>query len=409
MSLSVEQLEFCRSLAGEALLAAPLPEDRLAAVTALRKMCDAPQAAAVMEVRDIRRRAAESGKFPPEWAARLLGTDPLLQQASSIRIAIYVGRRLAAAAGADPIWDLCCGLGANTSGLAAAGATVEAFDRSPQAVLCAAHNVTAAHVADRCTVNVADVTALDLPRKAVVLIDPDRRPSGRRTVSLADCEPSAEFLAALPQITRAGAMKLSPALPIDEIAAWSNVQIEYVSEDTTCKQLLIWWGVDLPSPRQATLVFGDAMDPQSISLPAGAAQRSAPATPGKWILEPDPAVIAADATDDLAALLSDRGTPAWRIAVGLDWLSADHPVDTPFARCFRILQTVPGRERDIAAAIAAVGGGIVEIKPRGLRLDTDALQRRLRGKGDRPLAILWCKMGSKQQAFITERFGAASD
>ena len=402
MPLSIEQLEFCRSLAGEALLVAPLPTDRLAAVTALRKICDGPQAAAVMEVRDIRRRAAESGKFPSEWAARLLGTDLLLQQASSIRIAVYVGRRLAAA-GADPVWDLCCGLGANTIGLAAGGAVVEAFDRSPQAVLCATHNARAAHVADLCTITVADVTTLDLSREAMVHIDPDRRPNGGRTVSLADCEPSAGFLAALPQITRAGAMKLSPALPIDEIAAWSNIQIEYVSEDSTCKQLLIWWGIDLPSPRQATLVFGDATDPQSISLPAGVAQRSVVAGPGEYILEPDPAVIAAGATDDLAALLSDRGTPAWRIASGLDWLSASDPVDTPFARCFRILHTAAGRERDIAATITELHGGIVEIKPRGLRLDTDALQRRLRGDGDRPLAVLWCKLGSRQQAFITER------
>jgi hypothetical protein len=54
-------------------------------------------------------------------------------------------------------------------------------------------------------------------------------------------------------------------------------------------------------------------------------------------------------------------------------------------------------------------GGIVETKPRGLWLDTDAVQRRLRGDGDRPLAILWCKMGSKQQAFIIERFRPATD
>ena len=48
-------------------------------------------------------------------------------------------------------------------------------------------------------------------------------------------------------------------------------------------------------------------------------------------------------------------------------------------------------------------GGIVEIKPRGLKLDTDALQKRLRGKGERALSILWCKIGSREQAFIAER------
>ena len=136
-------------------------------------------------------------------------------------------------------------------------------------------------------------------------------------------------------------------------------------------------------PKMATLVFGDATDPQSISLPAGLAPWSPAAEAGRYILEPDPAVIAADATDDLAALLTAQGTPAWRIAAGLDWLSADDPVDTPFARVFRILKTAPGRERDITAAIAELDGGIVEIKPRGVALNTDALQKRLRGDGSR--------------------------
>jgi hypothetical protein len=46
----------------------------------------------------------------------------------------------------------------------------------------------------------------------------------------------------------------------------------------------------------------------------------------------------------------------------------------------------------------------VEVKPRGVKLDTDALQRELRGRGERPLVVLWGKVGAAQVAFIAERW-----
>ncbi|NLF29892.1 MAG: methyltransferase domain-containing protein [Planctomycetes bacterium] len=405
MSLTLSQLEFCRSLSGEALAAAPLPADRLAALESLRRACEPAQAAAVMTIRDLRRRARQDGKFPEAWAERLLATEPLLQQASSIRLAVYVGRRLARVAGASPVWDLCCGLGADALGIAAAGGRVRAFDRSPEAVCCARHNAAAAGLAERCTFDVADVTALDLPAGAVVHIDPDRRAAGRRVAGLANCQPGESFLRALPLRTAAGAMKLSPSLAVGEVAGWEGVAVEHVSEDGVCKQLLVWWGAAAGAARQATVVAGDGLDPRATSLQAGQAPPASVGDVGRVIIEPDAAVIAAGATDDLAARLAAGGTPAWRLAPGLDWLTADAPADTPLARCFGVLATAAGREADVAAAVRGLDGGLVEVKPRGLRLDTDALQVRLRGPGTRPLVVLWGALGARQRAFIAERIG----
>ncbi|MFW6146521.1 MAG: methyltransferase domain-containing protein [Planctomycetota bacterium] len=403
MSLTLSQLEFCRSLTGEALAAAPLPDDRLAALEQLRRTCEPAQAAAVMAMRDLRRRAGQDGKFPDAWAERLLATEPLLQQASSIRLAVYVGRRLAAAAGPAPVWDLCCGLGADALGIAAAGGSVRGFDRSGEAVCCARHNAVVAGLADRCTFEVADVTTLDLPADAVVHIDPDRRASGRRVAGLANLEPGERFLRALPSRTAAGAMKLSPSLAVGEVAGWDGVAVEHVSEGGTCKQLLVWWGDPAGAPRRATVVAGDPLDPRAATLDVGQAPPTAVGQAGDVIIEPDAAVIAAGGTDDLAAHLAGTAAPAWRLAPGLDWLTADAPADTPLARCFQVLAAVAGREADVAAAIRALDGGLVEIKPRGLKLDTDALQGRLRGAGRRTLVVLWGAVGARQRAFIAER------
>jgi hypothetical protein len=425
MSLTRSQLEFCRSLVGEALMAAPLPNDPLATLTVLRKECSAEQAAAILEVRKVRVRAAESGKLPAAWAARVLGSGAMLQQASSLRLAVYVGRRLVQAANDRQVLDLCCGMGIDAIGLALAGAGVTGCDIADQAVLCAAHNAEAAGLADRCRFLVADAEGLSMPAGAVVHIDPDRRPAGRRSIRLDDCSPGRQFLRGLPARTAAGAMKLSPAVGYQALADWPGVRLEYVSEAGACRQLLVWWGIGKdgedrppacgppPPPRTATVVFGEMAAPESASLAAGESppaeiaergRTGAPGKPGQWLIEPDPAVIAAGAVDDLAAnLAAQGGASVRRIDPRLAWLLSDRAMNTPLARCYHILRIVPGRQGDVARAVRELGGGVVEVKPCGLRLDTDTLQQTLRGAGGRPLAILWGKVGRRQAAFIAER------
>jgi hypothetical protein len=106
--------------------------------------------------------------------------------------------------------------------LAKAAARVVAYDRAEAAAFCARHNARAAGLADRCEVRLADVTELDLPRDAVIHIDPDRRPTGRRRISVKDYSPDEVFLRRLPGRTMAGAMKLSPAMDYHALADWAD-------------------------------------------------------------------------------------------------------------------------------------------------------------------------------------------
>jgi SAM-dependent methyltransferase len=406
--VNLAQLEFCRTLGGEALLATDLPADPLAAVQTLRRECDAQQVAAILELREVRQRAARSGRVPPAWAGRLLATKTMLAQASSIRVARYVGGQLAAAAAAagGDVLDLCCGMGMDAIGVAltaAAGMAVRGYDISAEAVFCAAHNAEVAGVGGRCDFFLGDATAVELDGR-IVHVDPDRRADGRRHLSIAGYSPGEEFLRELPQRAAAGAIKLSPAVDRRALAHWPAVRLEYISEDGACKQLVAWWGAAGPNAaRQATIVWGDWQAPQTFSLAGGIAAPAAVGEVGQYILEPDPAIIAAGAVDDLAASLGAGGRRVWRLSATLDWLTADQPADSPAIRNFRILREVPGRKRDVATALRELGAGTVEIKPRGVRLDTDTLQRELSGRGERPLVVLWCRLGASQRAFIAER------
>jgi len=387
-----------------------LPAEPLRAVELLRRHCSPDEAAAVVTLRALRQRAVASGRFPEEMAAELLATDKLLQQASSIRLAIWKGRRLAEMLGAQQprateVWDLCCGLGGDAIGLARAGLAVRGVDSDPAAVLCARHNARAAGVDDLCSFEVGDVEDLDLPADAVVHIDPDRRVSGRRSIELGDFSPAGPTLARIVARTGAGAMKLPPGADALELESIPAGMFEYVSEAGICKQLVAWWhnkaqACRAAPRRRATVLTGPLEDPHATSIDAGVAPYAPIGRPGPWLIEPDPALVAAEAVDDLAAAQG-----LWRVAIGLPWLFGDKLVHTPMATCFEVLADVPGRNRDIAQAVQKLGGGTVEVKPRGLKMDTDRLQRQLRGPGRMPLAILWCRLGAKQRAFICRRMG----
>ena len=244
--------------------------------------------------------------------------------------------------------------------------------------------------------------AVYTPDKLAADIVSHFRPAGR---VLEPCKGGGAFLRALPRRAAAGAMKLSPAVEWTELTDLPVDRLEYVGEGGVCKQLVAWWGADgrdgagRPA-RMATVVAGDPFAPESTSLPAGEAPYAPICEAGAWLVEPDATVVAARGVDNLAA-----AEGLWRLAAGLVWLSGDEPVETPLARSFRILAAVPGRERDVARALRKLDAGVVEIKPRGVHVDTDALQRRFRGRGRRRVAVLWGRLGQRQRAFLCERHG----
>jgi hypothetical protein len=400
MSLTLQQLRFLQTPLARELLAEPLPDDPWRRISRLRKKCDAEQASAIAVICDLRKRAQSSGRFPDHLAEAILTTDLLLQQASSFRLAVYKGRKLGRMCPGSGTWDLCCGIGLDAIGLALAGLKVQGFDIDPTALLCARHNMEIAGLESRCEFHQADVRDLHLPPDAVVHFDPGRRSGSRRVQRLGDYQPDGSFLRELASKTGRGMVKLSPALDLEELPAGGYSELEYVSEGSICKQLLAWWQSS-PSGRlatTATVLTGPMDDPAAESIDARQVVSVNVRPPGRYVIEPDPAVIAAGACE---ALAEEFGL--WFLVPGLVWLSGDHPLETRLATSFEILDVVPGRKRDVKRSLAALDAGTVEIKTRGVKLDTDKLQKQLSGKGSRRLTVLWCRLREHQRAFIAER------
>src|SRR5690606_16118036 len=131
-----------------------------------------------------------------------------LEQATSELVARHKAKRFHA-----PVWDLCCGVGADAIAMAR-HTDVTAVDRSAANCLRTLWNADIYGVRDRIGAVCAEVETLDVVDK-IVHLDPDRRSVGRigrgRTLRLEDGSPNLEFLQQIALETRGGAIKVSPA------------------------------------------------------------------------------------------------------------------------------------------------------------------------------------------------------
>jgi len=400
MHLTLKDFEYLAGGGADELLRADLPNDPLALQTALRKHVGPDEALAIDQLRRVRKKAL--AKMSSQQAAEIIADDIMIQQASSLTLAAYKGAKILQRwPDARKVLDLCSGCGIDAAGFSMAGLTVEGCDNSQTAVFCASHNAAIFGCRNSCSFQLADVTAMDIPSGSVVHLDPDRRATGRRSASMADYAPGPEFIAKLlARRDLRGAIKLSPALPKDELAALGvPVDVEYISTHHTCRQMLAWFPAVDGGSMTATVIRGEYPDHSAESITATGLPAEYRADAGRYLIEPDPAVLAAGAENALAKKLS-----AWKLAPGLVWLFADEtPPASAAGQVFEIVQTVPGRLGDIKKALKNLDAGMVELKTRGVEMDVDKTQKQLRGKGNTPFTILWGRAGLNQVAFIAKR------
>ena len=345
----------------------------VAAVARLRRAWPADLVAAALELAGARRKAAT--KFP----GRTIVADVAgVEQATSALVADYKARRIARSADARRITDLCCGIGGDAMGLAAAGFDVEAVDRDPLRVWMTHRNA-------ECRAKSADVTTF--PVAGLFHFDPDRRARGRRMWRLEDYEPGPDFLRGLLRRCPDGAVKLGPGVDVDALDLPGRGEIEFISEHGRLVQAVLWTGTLAHDPRSATL------------LPGGRTLRGQPTQPdlapaGAFIYAVNPAL-------ERAGLLGLLGLPAIHPRLGL--LTSDARVSDPWLTTFELVEEMPWRLPKVKRWLADHGAGIVEVKTRGKAVDPDRVQRQLRGPGERSFTVFVLRRDRRTTALITRR------
>ncbi len=362
----------------------------------LRRELSAERVRLVLEQARLRQRAKE--KFPS--AERMFFTALGLQQATDAWVAAYKAERMTARLAASaPAADLCCGIGGDLAAIAQR-APATGVDRDPAAALFAKANADVCHSVDSqpaATVLTDDVTTFSLAGYCAWHMDPDRRPTGRRTTRVVLHEPSPDVLERLLLQCPHGAVKLAPAAELPD--GWvDRAELEWVSSRHECRQLVAWFGglTDWPCQRRAT-VLGRSHPPRSIAGTADAQIDVAPQI-GKYLFEPDAAVLAARLSGVLAA---EHGLRA--IAPSIAYFTADRPVADPALGCFEVLEAMPLRLTTLRNWLDARGIGRLEIKKRGVKIDPEALRAQLKLRGENEATLLIAPVSGKPLVIAARR------
>lgn len=355
---------------------------------------------AALTLRDLRKRAADSGRFT---CGELMWFDSKgLEQASAESVANHKAARFAALrdnSGNGPlVADFCSGIGADSIALARAGCRVHAVDLAPTCCQMIEWNAEAYGVANRISVTCGDVLQIETDAE-FLHIDPDRRPAGRkRVLRVEDCLPGLDDLLRLMEKFRGGAIKLSPASNFG--GKFPGCEIELVSLDGECREATIWFGE----------LAGDVSSRATV-LPDGATIGADPLSAwtnvgelGDWLYDPDPAVVRSGLVDVVAERLGLR-----RLDDTEEYLTGDALVESPFVRPFRVIESVPNNQKELRRAVRRCGFGQAEIKCRHIPIDAEAVRRKLPLEGTEPGVVVFARQAGKATAIVCRRPKVASD
>jgi hypothetical protein len=206
---------------------------------------------------------------------------------------------------------------------------------------------------------------------------------------VADLSPSWDVVRHLADGTRVACVKLGPGVPYSLLP--DDAETIWVSETGDLVEAAVWTGPGATPRRRALLLpGGHELDGGRAEVPVGRV--------GRYLYEPDPAVIRAGAHTALASLLG-----AHAISHGIAYLTSDHLIATPYATSFEVLEHLPYRDRDLRAWVKAHDVGTLEIKKRGLDVDPSVLRKRLAPKGPHAATIVLTPSREGALALVVRR------
>ncbi|HEU4363418.1 MAG TPA: class I SAM-dependent methyltransferase [Mycobacterium sp.] len=362
---------------------------RVADVTALRARFG-DRTPALVETTLLRRRAADKLAGLGDVSAWLF-TDEALQQASAAPVARYRARRIAATAPGAAVHDVTCSIGTELAALREAGgsaAPVLGSDLDPVRLAMARHNLVG-HLGSGVVVVRADALH-PVSRDTVVLADPARRRAGRRSFNPRDYQPALDRLLTTYR-DRNTVVKCAPGIDFDQVRQLGfDGEIELTSWRGSVREACLWSpGLSEPGVRRRAHMLDRGEQITDVE-PADCAVRPV----GRWIVDPDGAVVRAGLVRHYAARHG-----LWQLDADIAYLSGDRLPDG--VRGFEVLEQLAYRERRLRDALAALDCGALEILVRGVpdvQADPDGLRRRLRLRGRRSLSVVITRIGAGASA-----------
>ena len=324
--------------------------------------------AVLVETTLLRRRAAAKFTDPSGW----LFTADALEQSTAETVARHRAARLAGRV----VHDVTCSVGAELAALRDHADFVVGSDLDAVRLAMARHNVPGV---DLCR---ADALA-PVTRDAVVVADPARRSGGRRRFDPRDYTPPLDALLEA-YAGRDVVVKCAPGIDFDQVRRLGfDGEIAVTSLGGSVREACLWSaGLSTPGvTRRATVLDRgeEVTDADADDCPV------APA--GRWIVDPDGAVVRAGLVRHYGARHG-----LWQLDPAIAYLSGDELPDG--VRGFEVLAELGYSERALQQELSARDVGAVEILVRGVAVDPDALRPRLRLRGTQRLSVVLTRIGA---------------
>lgn len=403
---------------GLALLAAHSPteasSDAAATELTLRLRKEGHSAELVSAaVHQLRLRARGEAKFGP-FADSLFLTRAGLEQATRLPVAARHAQRFAAA-GLRSVADLGCGIGADSLAFASLGLAVTAVEADELTAAAATLNLMPF---DDARVVHGDATTADLDGVDGVWLDPARRDtSSSGTRRLFDPEafsPPLSFVESLADAGRAVGVKLGPGIP--HTAVPDNAEAVWLSDSGDVVEATLWFNaLRRPGVRRAAVVVrGDSaaeltapswfpgVDPLAAQLEGDLLVPHGLDGLGRFLIEPDGAVIRAGLVADLARQIGARG-----LDPHIAYLTADQQPATPFGHVYRVVQLHPLKSKHLRAWAKSTRVSRLDVKKRGVDVTPEQLRREVlaglgKNKNGRAATLILTRVGERRAAIEVE-------
>jgi SAM-dependent methyltransferase len=387
--LTLEALRYLCTPKGQELLVAARETTGagLSAQEALRTHFPVPMCHAALGLVQLRERAKD--KFAR--AEQMFFDREGYEMATRTEVAQYRAWRLREY---TDILDLCCGIGGDLLflGQDARVTAVDAEHRRLQMAKlnCSVYELSTIHFV------AADVRSLK-PRADAIFFDPARRSHGARKRRSADYEPPLVFADELRSRVAEVAVKVSPAIPEEEIPP--NCEVEFVSSEGQCREAVLYFGRLATASRRATIL------PERHTLASDGEGAAPIGLPGTYVYDPDPAVVRAHLIDELA-----RKLDGWKLDPQIAYISSDQLIQTPFARAYRVLETLPFQVKKLRRRLREQGFFPQQVKRRRFPLEPIEVERKLGiDSGDIPVALLLTRLAEKTTCLICQTMGNSAD
>lgn len=183
------------------------------------------------------------------------------------------------------------------------------------------------------------------------------------------------------------AIKIAPGIPHEAVPA--EAEAEWISDQGDVKEAVLWFGT-APGSVRATLLPGPRGLHTADPLPD---PQAGPV--GRWLYEPDGAVIRAHLVAEVAGQLDGR-----LIDPTIAYITADELRATPYATAYEITDVLPFGLKKLKALLRERGVGILTVKKRGSAIEPEELRKKVKPQGPNSATVFLTRVAGAPSMLI---------